>query len=92
MAVFQLSHESKNNDNNSSLTYQLSKTIRNKIVNYKEAVNCLHVDEDVSFSLYTDQCDCADSCLCGPHHKHIIAGDFRIIKKYYETSRKRSKL
>ena len=92
MVVFQLSHESKNNGNNSALTYQLSKTIRNKIVNYKEAVNCLHVDEDVSFSLYTDQCDCADSCLCGPHHKHIIAGDFRIIKKYYETSRKRSKL
>ena len=79
MVVFQLSHESKNNGNNSALTYQLNKTIRNKIVNYKEAVNYLYVDENVSFFLYTDQCDCADSFFCDPHHKHIITGDLRII-------------
>ena len=79
MVFFQLSHESKNNGNNSALTYQLSKTIRNKIVNYKEAVNYLYVDEDVSFSLYTNQCDCADSSFCDPHHKHIITGDLRVI-------------
>ena len=44
---------------------------RNKIVNYKEVANSNYVDEDVSFSLNTAQCNCADSSFCDPHHKHM---------------------
>ena len=53
--------------------------IRNKILNYKEAVDSIYAD-DVSFCLSTDQCHCADSSFCDPHHKHIITGDLRITK------------
>ena len=58
--VFQLTNKLKNNYNNPTVTYQLGKTIRSKILNYKEAVNSICVDEDVSFCFNIDQCDCAD--------------------------------
>ena len=29
----------------------------------------------VSFCINTDWYDCADASFCGPHHRHIIAGD-----------------
>ena len=53
--------KSKNKDNNPTVTYHLGKMTRNKISNYKEAVNSICGGEDVSFFLNTDQCDCADS-------------------------------
>ena len=62
------------------VTYKLGGTIRNKILNYKETVNSMSVDEEVSFCLNTDTCDCAESEFCDPHHKHIITGDLRLIK------------
>ena len=54
---------------------------RNKMLNYKEAVNSIYAEQDVSFCLNTDQCDCTDSSFCNLHHKHIITGDLRMIKK-----------
>ena len=54
--IFQLFDKLKNKDNNLTLTYQLGKTIRNKILNYKETVNSIYGDEDISFCLNTDQC------------------------------------
>ena len=78
--VFELPDELKNNDNNPTVTYQLRKTIKNKILNYKEAISSIYGDEDVSFCLNTDKCDCAYSLFCDPHHKHLIGGDLKIIK------------
>ena len=78
--VFQLPHKLENNDNNPTVTYQLVKTIRNIILNCKGAVNFIYADETECFFLNTDQCDCADSSTCDPHHKHIITGDLQIIK------------
>ena len=49
-------------------------------MNYKEAVNSIYGNEDVSFCLNTDQWDYADSSFCDPRHKHIITEDIRIIK------------
>ena len=59
------------------LLLRTSETIRNKILKYKEVVNSLYVDEDVSFCLNDDdQYDSADSSFCDSHHhKHIITGD-----------------
>ena len=45
------------------------------ILNCKEAVNPIYDDEDGSFSLNIGQCDCTNSSLSDPHHKHIITGD-----------------
>ena len=42
----------KNNDINPTVTYQLGKMIRKKILNYKEAVNSINRDEDVFLSQY----------------------------------------
>ena len=61
-------------------TYQLGKTIRNKILNDEEAVNYIYGNEDVSFCLDADQCDCADFSFCDCHHKHIVTVNSQIIK------------
>ena len=50
----------KNNGSNPTVTYQPGKMIRNKILNCKDAVSSIYVDEDVSFRLTTDQCDMID--------------------------------
>ena len=46
-----------NDNNNPTVTYQLGKTIRNKILNYKETVSSINVDKNVPFCLNTDQCN-----------------------------------
>ena len=43
--------------------------VRNKVLTFKEAANSMYVDEDISFCHNIDQCVCADSSLCNPHHK-----------------------
>ena len=43
--VFQLPDKLKSDDSNPIVTYQVGKTIRNKILNYKKAINSIHVDE-----------------------------------------------
>ena len=62
------------------VTYELGQPIRNKILNYKETVHDIVVDDEVSFGLNTSPCDCQNSKFCDPHHKHIITGDLRIIE------------
>ena len=78
--VFLLPDKLENNDNNPTVTYQPGKTVRNEILNYKETVSSIYVDEDVSSCLNTNQRDCADSFFCNSHHKHIITGDLQIIE------------
>ena len=70
----------QNKENNPVVTYRLGGTIRNKILNYKDTVNSIYADEEVSFSLNTDTCDCEQSSFCNPDHKHIITGDLRIVE------------
>lgn len=60
-----------NQENNPAVIYKLSKTTC-KILNYKETVNTICIDEGVSFILNTDQCDCTSSAFCGHHHKHYL--------------------
>ena len=63
-------------------TYKLDAPIRNKILNYKDAVNSVHIDidEDVSIIRNLPSCECSTSPFCDPHHKHIVTGDLRIIE------------
>ena len=67
-------------ENVSVVSYILGNKIRNKIVNYKETVNSVFIDEEVSFSNDTGECLCANSTFCDPNHHHIITGDLRIIE------------
>ena len=43
------------------VTYKLGGTIRNKILNYKETIESICIDEDVSFVTDTDDCQCSES-------------------------------
>jgi len=62
-------------------TYKLDAPIRNKILNYKEAVNSITIDlEDASLIHNLPSCECPGSSFCDPHHKHIVTGDLSIIE------------
>ena len=41
------------------IAYQLRNTVRNKLSNYKETVNSIFMDEEVT--LNTETCECEDS-------------------------------
>lgn len=43
------------------ITYQLRNTVRNKLSNYKETVNSIFMDEEVTSSLNTETCECEGS-------------------------------
>lgn len=45
----------------------------------KETVNSVFVDEEVPFSLYTDNREYKRSHFCDPHHKHVITENLHII-------------
>ena len=61
------------------VVYKLSNTVRNKILNYKDTVDSIFIDEEVSFSTNCSTCDCQNSPFCDPDHQHIITGDLRIV-------------
>ena len=75
-----LPSELQTKENIPVVTFKLGNTVRNKILNYKETVNSIFADEEVSFSLDTDPCECANSSFKDPHHQRIISGDLRIIE------------
>ena len=62
------------------VTYKLGGTIRNKILNYKDTVESIYIDDEISFTRDTSSCECESSTFCDPHHKHIITGDLRLIE------------
>ena len=37
------------------------------------------MDSEISFTLNTDCCECEHSLFIDAHHKHVIAGDLRIV-------------
>ena len=70
----------KSKDENPVIVYKLGSTIRNKILNYKETVESIFIDDEVSFINNAGECNCLESNFCDPHHKHIITGDLRIVQ------------
>ena len=59
--------------------YKLTLTIRNKILNCKEAVQAIIVDDEISFSASALTCDCERSTFRDEHHGQIITGDLKLI-------------
>ena len=53
-----LLHKLQKKDSIPTVTYKLRNTTRSNILNYKDVVNSIYVDEEVSFSLNNDLCYC----------------------------------
>ena len=61
------------------VTYKLSQTIRNKIVNYKDVVNSLLFQQDSIEDILNMECDCHNSHFCDEDHGHVITGNLAIV-------------
>ena len=70
-------------DDNPSVVFSLTSTIRNKILNYKEAVSNIDVHDLDTFGTGLHTCDCSSSEFVDQHHKHILTGDLRIIENLH---------
>ena len=79
LIIAQLPRELQNKENRPVITYRLTNTIRSKILNYIYTVNPIYVEDEISFTLNTDPCECEHSLLIDPHHKRIITVDLRIV-------------
>ena len=57
-------------------TTKLTKTILNKISNYRDTVQAIStvIDGKVLFINTTFQCNCKNSSSYDPHHKHLVSG------------------
>ena len=58
------------------VTYKLTPTIRNKILNYKETIST--IDFESGTNIYS--CNCSNSEFIDKDHGHIITGDLRVVK------------
>ena len=75
----QLPREPQKKENRPIITYTLTNTIRNKILNYKDTVSSIYVEDEILFTLNTDLCECEHSPFIDSHHKHIIIGHLRVV-------------
>lgn len=51
-----------------------------KILNYRDTVSSIYVEDEIWFTLNTYPCECEHSLLIDPHHhKHIFTGDLKIL-------------
>ena len=61
-----------------SLLFIYQKTIRNKILNYKEVIESLKVG-DIIENWNSKRCDCDKSPYMDKYHGHVITGDIDIV-------------
>ena len=65
------------NSEHPRIVYKYTKSVRNKIANYRQTVQSAIYDEWVS---QEGRCDCRNSRFKDDHHGHIITGDLNIIQ------------
>jgi len=63
-----------------SIVYSLSSTIRNKLFNYKDTVNNINIDDQLTYGTNLINCECHKSSFVNKDHGHIVTGDLRIIE------------
>ena len=73
--------ELQTEENRPVKTHSLSKTISNTILNYKETVNYIVIDDEVSFTINSKTCDCSTSSFCD--QDHIITGVLFVLIKSF---------
>ena len=62
-----------------TIVYKLGKTTRGKLLNYRQALANLDVDDFIA-NYDNIQCNCENSKFTDPHHKHVITGDLSIVE------------
>ena len=70
-------------DDSPSVVYSLSNTIRNKILNYKDTVSNIDVNDSESYGTGLRSCNCSSSDFVDQHHGHVLTGDLRIIENVH---------
>ena len=68
----------QNKENRPIYTYKLTNIIRNKILSYKDTVNLIYCEDEISFTFNTDSYECEHSPFIDRRHKEIITGYLRI--------------
>ena len=66
-----------------SIVYNLTSTIRNKIFNYRDTVNNIDVNDQLTYGTNLPSCDCHESPFVDNDHSHVMTGDLRIIENYH---------
>ena len=63
-----------------SFVYSLRKTIRNKILSYKETVSSIDTNDNITYGAGIVECDCQQhKDFVDENHGHILTGNLRII-------------
>ena len=70
-------------DDSPSIVYSLSSTIRNKILNYKDTVSNIDINNVETFGTGLHTCDCSSSEFVDHNHGHVLTGDLRIIENIH---------
>jgi len=63
-----------------SIVYSVSSIIHNKLFNYKDTVNNINIDDQLTYGTNLISCDCHKSSFVDTDHSHIVTGDLRIIE------------
>ena len=67
-------------DDSPSVVYSLSSTIRNKILNYKDTVSKIDINDMETFGTGLHSCECSSSEFVDHNHKHVLTGNLQIIQ------------
>ena len=70
-------------DDSPAVVFNLTNTIRNKILNYKDTVSNIDVNDSESYGTGLHSCNCSSSDFVDQHHGHVLTGDLRIIENVH---------
>ena len=70
-------------DDSPAVVYSLSSTIRNKILNYKDTVSNIDINDKETYGTGLHSCNCSSSEFVDQHHAHVLTGDLRIIENVH---------
>ena len=66
------------------VVYNLGKTIRNEILNYKKTVFFIYTNDYVTYGICIVECDFQQhKDFVDENHGHVLTGDLRIISYKY---------
>lgn len=63
-----------------TIVYSYEQPIRNKIFNYRKAVDGLRLDAWTKYKNLTTDCECHTSSYRDKDHGHVITGDLKIVR------------
>ena len=70
-------------DDSPAVVDSLTSTIRNKILNYKDTVSNIDINDMETYGTGLRSCNCSSSEFVDQHHAHVLTGDLRIIENVH---------